>query len=646
MKLLVITEELPSELATKGHSVDSRGGYYNPRGLFNDVALIDWASGKGWPGLPHRVLAMPADAGFLSWLQSVQMIDRNSVATESQLYTGFRGVPLGWLNVIRDFAPDVIRCYGTRWSAVLAVEVARHLGAKLLCSVHNTSEVSSSVLNQADGVMAVSEAVELKLVSECGVAPEKIQVVPNRVDTSVFAPKPIRADASKGLPRILSVARDVEQKNLDRLLQACEELLADYPELRLIHIGASGRDWTQYSFVEHIDTVPNAELPEWFSWADVFACPSLWEGFGIAIIEALACACPVLTSNRAPMSSLVDDGQTGATIDPEDVSAIAEGLRKLVGQKYLMAEACKQSIEKYTVENVESQEAALCQKIVDSVSQPVSSVKYKSDYSQLVYLAGAQKNNGLVCRSLLTSVKLIAKAPWRVAGYKAMVRALTPAIMLRAKRGMPRVRGSIAYSVMGKKISRDQWDENETSYDDYLTLPWEELKAHSPDYATRVEDSIKHCTGNVLEIGCGAGNMTRWIAIQKAVTGVLGVDGFEAAITKLNALGLPNVKGVVQDITQLDLPADYRFDTLVMCEFLEHIYPDEEAKLIAGLCKYAAENARYVISVPIGWLEDPHHVREFSKAKFKRHLSKHYGLPDSFSYNSGYSQVVTGILKP
>ena len=207
-----------------------------------------------------------------------------------------------------------------------------------------------------------------------------------------------------------------------------------------------------------------------------------------------------------------------------------------------------------------------------------------------------------------------------------------------------RVTRLINYTIFGSKVSRDQWDAKEDAYDDYLVQTWAEIEKGSPDYIKRVAASIKHCRGKVLEIGCGAGNMTRWIAAQDGVTDVLGIDGFEPGIKKLNALELPNTSAVIGDIAELELSHDYRFDTLVMCEFLEHIYPDEECKLIAALKKYAAPNARYVISLPIGWLEDPHHVREFSKAKFKRHLSQNYGPADTINYDSGYSQVASGPL--
>lgn len=437
MKLLVITEELPSEFPSSGHDAGAMGRYYDPCGMFGEVALIDWGTGDDWPELPHRVLELQPDKQFNSWLQSVQMLDRHSVVTESQLFTGFPGVPETWLKTIREFKPDIIRCYGARWSAVLAVTLKEKLGIKLLCSVHNISENSLNLPNRADAVMAVTEAVATELSGNCGIAPEKITVVPNRVDLEKFTPETQPADGPVGSPRILTVARDVEQKNLNRLLSACQQLQKEYPELSLVHIGISQRDWSSYAFATHIESVDNAQLASWYAWADMFALPSLWEGFGIVLIESLACGCPVMTSNIAPMSTIISEDETGATADPKDVAAMVDALKKLIGQKVNMSTLCRESVQEYSVGAVEAREKALYEIVIgDNSPCRVENGLFPEDYGQLVYLAGAQKTNGLFWHSLLTSLKMLTRAPFRLAGYKALFRTLVPLSLLQIKRGV------------------------------------------------------------------------------------------------------------------------------------------------------------------------------------------------------------------
>jgi glycosyltransferase involved in cell wall biosynthesis len=435
LKLLVITEELPAELGLKGHPADAMGRYYNPDGLFEKVALIDWGSGEGWAGLPHDTMRLPFDSRFAAWLGSAQLIERNEIASEAQLYTGFPGLPENWTKQIKDFAPDVIRCYGTRWSAVVAVELKRVLGVKLVCSVHNTSETSLNVLNSADAVMAVSEAVATELNSNCGIDESRIQVIPNRVDLSVFTPEVDTSEGPAGLPTIISVARDVEQKNLDRLFAACGKLQSEYPDLKLVHIGKSDRDWSRYTFATHFESVPNASLPKWYGWADMLACPSLWEGFGIVIVEALACGCPVLASNRSPMDALVTEHENGALADPESETSIREGLVRLIGKKAEMAQACRHSVAEFASEAIEAREATLYHKVLEGDVAQVRSRNVRADFTQLVRLAGALKSHDQPLSSLGVSLKLLMRAPWRFAGYKALLRALLPSAILKALRG-------------------------------------------------------------------------------------------------------------------------------------------------------------------------------------------------------------------
>lgn len=436
MRLLVITEEVPSEFSAKGHDAQIMGRYYNPEGLFDEVALIDWGTGEVWKELPHKVLKLKPDMQFASWLQSVQLLNRTDIATQSELQTGFNGIPESWLATIQQFNPDVIRCYGTRWSAVLAVALRNELKCKLLCSVHNTSELSSQLLNRADQIMAVSSAVSEVLASQCGVPEDQITVVPNRVDTSVFNPRGVADNTMpSGDPRLLIVARDVEQKNITRLLEACELLTSQYPKLQLVHIGTSTRDWSAFAFATHIESVPNTGLVNWFAWADCFVLPSLWEGFGIVLIEALACGCPVVTSNRAPMSDIIVDGKTGAAVDPEDSNSIANGIQNILGQRDAMLEACIASVSKYRVEVVEAAECQLYKKTLASEdSNNSGAIIFELDYRQLGRLAGAQKTNGLTGDSMLTALRMLVKAPFKVAGYRAMLRSLLPMSILKAKR--------------------------------------------------------------------------------------------------------------------------------------------------------------------------------------------------------------------
>jgi len=205
------------------------------------------------------------------------------------------------------------------------------------------------------------------------------------------------------------------------------------------------------------------------------------------------------------------------------------------------------------------------------------------------------------------------------------------------------------YRLTGAKIDRNQWHapspESKQAYRAMLERTWDELGEHNPDYFARLSHSVEHATGRVLEIGCGMGNMTRWLAPRPEVESILAVDAFPQAIEQLQALGLEGVECRTMAADELKFTADDRFDTVMLCEVVEHLYPDEEMALLESIRPHLAERARFVVSVPIGWLEDPHHVRAFSLRGFQRHLRRHYGNPEGVDVSSGYSQVAWGTFK-
>ena len=205
----------------------------------------------------------------------------------------------------------------------------------------------------------------------------------------------------------------------------------------------------------------------------------------------------------------------------------------------------------------------------------------------------------------------------------------------------------LRYSLFGTKIDRDQWSphsaESIEAYRKQMTDSWEQIRERSPDYFARLSVSVARMQGRVLEVGCGTGNMTRWIAARPEVSAVTAIDGSSAAIEMLRSYHLPKVRALAMPVDAISLHGA-KFDCLALCETLEHLYPDEERALLDAVLPLMAPSAKYVISVPVGWLEDPHHVRAFSRSGFKRHLERRYGKPESVDYASGYSQVAWGEL--
>lgn len=136
--------------------------------------------------------------------------------------------------------------------------------------------------------------------------------------------------------------------------------------------------------------------------------------------------------------------------------------------------------------------------------------------------------------------------------------------------------------------------------------------------------------------------MTKWIAQQELVTKVIAIDIFPEAIRKLKECQFEKVHPVLMDLQKLKFERKQKFDTVMICDVLEHVYPDEEKKMLKSLKPYIDKNTYYIISTPIYWMDDPYHVRAFSKSEFKKHLRRYYGEPQIIDYSVGYRQITVG----
>ncbi len=199
------------------------------------------------------------------------------------------------------------------------------------------------------------------------------------------------------------------------------------------------------------------------------------------------------------------------------------------------------------------------------------------------------------------------------------------------------------HAINGFRVSRNQWTLATTQVlREQMGWSWDEIRQRAPDYFKRLEFSVKHARGRVLEIGCGVGTMTRWLNASDKVSDIVAIDAFEQALVELRNARLHKVRALRMPADELRLPQGEQFDTVMLCEIIEHLYDDEELELLARIRPHLSANARYVVSTPIGWLEDPTHVRAFGKRAFRRRLEHYYGPVQEIDYSSGYSQAAWG----
>ena len=202
-------------------------------------------------------------------------------------------------------------------------------------------------------VIADSESTRRDLLARYGVPPDNVRVVPLGVEP-IFAPvppteaRPVVAERyGFTAPYLLFVGTLEPRKNLRGLVAAYRALLqrrADLPTLAI----AGGEGWWYDDLyrlikreglagrVRFLGRVPDADLPALYSGSAVFAYPSLYEGFGLPPLEALACGTPVVCSNRSSLPEVV--GDAALLVEPTDVGALAGALERLLDDEPLRRE--------------------------------------------------------------------------------------------------------------------------------------------------------------------------------------------------------------------------------------------------------------------------------------------------------------------
>lgn len=199
-------------------------------------------------------------------------------------------------------------------------------------------------IDRARLIIAVSEATKRDLMQRYGVRPERIRVVLNAVP-DWLGPVTDRDELAAvrkqlALPDrfVLSVGTIQPRKNIEGLARAVSLASARGGLPTIEHIHAGGEGWLcdrVYAAIEQagdhvrfVGRVSDDTLRALYSLASVYAYPSHGEGFGIPILEAFACGCPVLTSDT-PATTEVAAG-AALTVDPSDSEALADGLSTLL----------------------------------------------------------------------------------------------------------------------------------------------------------------------------------------------------------------------------------------------------------------------------------------------------------------------------
>jgi glycosyltransferase involved in cell wall biosynthesis len=194
-------------------------------------------------------------------------------------------------------------------------------------------------------IIAISEYTKNELMEYLGIPEERIYVIPDGVNRQIFhpLPHPVRPTYLDSEDRILLyVGTEERRKNLVVVLQALHDLIKEMPHVKLIKAGGPGigisregclTEIKRLGLEKHViftGTITDAELMGLYNSADAFVFPSLYEGFGLPPLEAMACGCPVITSDRTSIPEVV--GDAGILLDPEDTEAWCTAMYRVLDE--------------------------------------------------------------------------------------------------------------------------------------------------------------------------------------------------------------------------------------------------------------------------------------------------------------------------
>ncbi|MBT4257608.1 glycosyltransferase family 4 protein [archaeon] len=272
---------------------------------------------------------------------------------------------------VSEYNPDLIRAFNTHFAVELGILARRYSGAPLMVSGHDPTRLTPAIAG-VDAMVCESYELRNLCLEEFGVNPQDISVIHNGIDLDFFSPRStssiaeyVPAEFLDAPYKVFSSSRLVKGKNIETLMKSLALVKDELPGLVHLHLGAAGSQPEKAAEImdlrgelglestsHFLGAKQKKELPFYYSWADVFVLPTLWEGLSRVMRESLACGTPVITTNYGSSAEIVQTGFNGVGVDPmneeEIAEAILETLKDDIFRKKLSNNS-RPSVEKYSL---------------------------------------------------------------------------------------------------------------------------------------------------------------------------------------------------------------------------------------------------------------------------------------------------------
>jgi glycosyltransferase involved in cell wall biosynthesis len=250
-------------------------------------------------------------------------------------------------------------------------------------------------VRKADLILTDSNHSRRDIEHFLAVPNDRVLVIPCGIDRR-FRPLPESSERQAVIsrynikpPYLLYVGGINARKNIARLLEVYSHVCERHPEITLV-IGGK-RQWQTSEIdatfqrlelenrVHFSGYIADADLPALYSAADAFVFPSLYEGFGLPPLEAMACGTPVITSNAASLPEIV--GDAALTVDPYDVAGLAAAIERVLTDATLRADLRQRGIQRaalFTWERAAHQTLAAYEQVLGVAAGAATDVSFST----------------------------------------------------------------------------------------------------------------------------------------------------------------------------------------------------------------------------------------------------------------------------
>ena len=222
-------------------------------------------------------------------------------------------------------------------------------------------KLNAKGLRKAEKIITVSEFSKKDIIKHIRYPEDKIEIIPPAVNHNLYYQNRNKSILKKyGIKEdekvILYVGAEEPRKNIQVLINSFDKLKSKISQIKLLKVGTPNYLRVREKLLKQIESlnlqkdvifagyVPESELAKIYNAVDLFVFPSLYEGFGIPPLEAMACGTPVITSNSSSLPEVV--GDAAIIIDPYDANKFAEEMYEVLTEDGLREEMIRKGLDR------------------------------------------------------------------------------------------------------------------------------------------------------------------------------------------------------------------------------------------------------------------------------------------------------------